>query len=139
MTNPVRIRAGYSTEMENYMDTIFIEGLLVHTTIGMYDWEKQFEQPLIFDVEMTTDLAKSAQSDQIVDTVDYKAVSDLIIRQAANHQFELIEPLCEQICQAIFEFAPAVSAILLTCHKPNAVNQAKSVGIKIKRYPLSQG
>ena len=33
-------------------DLIFIEGLTVFAQIGVYDWEQQIKQKLIFDVEM---------------------------------------------------------------------------------------
>ena len=34
------------------MDKVFIRGLTVETIIGVFDWEKQVQQPLIFDLEM---------------------------------------------------------------------------------------
>ena len=33
-------------------DLIFIEGLTVFAQIGVYDWEQQIKQKLIFDVEI---------------------------------------------------------------------------------------
>ena len=37
------------------MDLVFIEQLEVITTIGVYDWEQQIKQKLVFDIEMGHD------------------------------------------------------------------------------------
>lgn len=117
-------------------DILFIQGLRVNTIIGIYDWEKQAEQPLIFDLELSTSLAPSAATDAIADTVNYKTLSDDIIKWVTESRFELIETLAEQLCQRIFTRYPKVSEIALTLHKPHAVIAAKSVGLKIRRYRM---
>ncbi|AZR81377.1 dihydroneopterin aldolase [Thiomicrospira sp. S5] len=114
-------------------DTIFVQGLKTQAIIGVYDWEKQFRQPLIFDLALSTDLRAAANSDRLADTVNYKAISDEIIELVAASRFELIESLAEAICQHLFEHHAGVSAIELTLHKPNAVIEADSVGLKIRR------
>lgn len=117
----------------NQLDKIFIQGLSVETVIGVYDWEKQIKQPLVFDLELTTDLAKAAQSDNIKDTVCYKTISDEIITLSVSTQFELLESLAERVCQQILTEHPAVSAVRLKLHKPKAVPKAQSVGLEIYR------
>lgn len=118
-------------------DQIFIQGLLVNAVIGVYDWEKQFKQPLIFDIEMSTDLVKAAQSDNIDDTVNYKTISDEVIALVTSSRFELIESLAEAVCRHIFAHHAAVKAIRLTLSKPNAVPEAKSVGLNIFRERMA--
>ncbi len=115
-------------------DIIFIHGLKIQTIIGVYEWEKQFKQSLIFDLELTSDLSKAAQSDALNDTIDYKQISDEIIHLVEGNQYELIEAVGETVCQHIFEHHKAVDRIDLTLKKPNAVPQAQTVGIKITRY-----
>ena len=114
-------------------DLIFISELKVDAIIGIYDWERENTQPLIFDVEMETDIKKSAGSDSIDDTVCYKTVSDEIIALTLQNKFELVESLAEDICQSILKKHTGVSAIKLTVSKPNAVEQTKTVGITIFR------
>ncbi|NCN42751.1 MAG: dihydroneopterin aldolase [Piscirickettsiaceae bacterium CG_4_9_14_3_um_filter_43_564] len=118
-------------------DILFIKGLRVDTLIGIYDWEKQAEQPLIFDIELSTCLTPSAQSDAIDDTVNYKTVSDDIIEWVKASRFELIETLAEQLCQRIFDRNPKVSEIALTLNKPQAVIAAQAVGLKIRRRRIN--
>ncbi len=114
------------------MDKVFIRQLRVDTIIGVYDFEKQAKQPLFFDLEMTTDFAKAAQSDDVSYVVDYAKVSDRIIRYCNEHTVELLETLAEQIAHIVLtEYA--VTTLRLTISKPHAVLEAQTVGIQITR------
>lgn len=114
-------------------DIIFIQGLRVQTIVGIYEWEKQFKQPLIFDLELATNLKSAAESDKIEDTVDYKQISDEIIEMVEGNQFELLETIGESICAHILKKHATVLKVQLKIHKPNAVPQAETVGIQIVR------
>ncbi|VAW49083.1 Dihydroneopterin aldolase [hydrothermal vent metagenome] len=115
------------------MDIIFIQGLKTHAIIGIYDWERENRQPLIFDIEMSLPISSAAMSDNIDDTVDYKCVSDEIIELVENSRFELLESLCEAICQHILEHHTAVQKIQLKVSKPQAVAETDTVGLIITR------
>ena len=53
------------------MDIIFLSDLSIETVIGIYDWEREIKQTVIFDLEMASDIRKAASSDHIDDTLDY--------------------------------------------------------------------
>jgi dihydroneopterin aldolase len=114
-------------------DIIFIKQLNVSAIIGIYDWERKTPQPLIFDIEMTTNIQKSASTDSIADTVCYKTVADNIIDLTKQNKFELLESLAEKICQLILAKHQGVLAIKLSVNKPNAVENTQTVGISIYR------
>ena len=117
-------------------DKVFISQLQVNTIIGVFDSEKQAKQPLFFDVEMLTDFAKAAQSDNVDDVVDYAKVSARIIAHCGSTQVELLETLAEQLTSIILtEFA--VSQVTLRISKPQAVLEAQTVGIEITRKKQS--
>jgi dihydroneopterin aldolase len=118
-------------------DTIFIKGLAVDAVIGVFDWEKEIKQPLVFDIELYTDLKKASLSDDLQDTVCYKTVSDEVIALTEASRFDLIESLAEQVCEYILKSQPAVSAVKLTLHKPDAVPSAQSVGLSIYRQRIA--
>jgi len=40
-------------------DTVSIRDLRVTTVIGVYDWERETEQALVFAVDMAADVAKA--------------------------------------------------------------------------------
>src|SRR5690606_20519430 len=69
------------------MDTVFIEGLEIEALIGIYDWERRIRQPLRFDLEMAFDNRVPAASDDIADTLDYKAVSKRLIEFVEQSDF----------------------------------------------------
>lgn len=115
------------------MDTIFIQGLQTQAIIGIYDWEREETQPLVFDIEMTTDLSKAAQSDAIADTVDYAEVAEDVTNYVEHSRVELLETLAKQLIQMIFEKQPAVQAIRLAVSKPQAVPNAETVGLIFER------
>ena len=115
------------------MDIIFIQGLKTQAIIGIYDWERENRQPLIFDIEMSVPIKSAAVSDNIQDTVDYKQVSDEMIKLVENSRFELLESLCETMCQQILSLHPAVQKIQLKVSKPQAVAETDTVGLMITR------
>ncbi len=115
------------------MDIIFIEELRVDTVIGVYEWEKQFKQPLYFDIEMQTSILASTQHDDINKTVNYKTLSDYVIKFVTETRYELLETLAEDLCKLILQSYPEIKILTLTIKKPQAVPQANTVGIRIIR------
>lgn len=121
------------TTFSQPMDTVFIEGLKTQAIIGIYDWERENRQPLIFDIDMDLPITQAAKSDDINDTVNYKQVSDELIELVENSRHELLESLCEEICQHILTKHLAVKIIHLKVSKPKAVTETDTVGLKITR------
>ncbi|HIE40043.1 MAG TPA: dihydroneopterin aldolase [Thiomicrorhabdus sp.] len=115
------------------MDIIFIQGLKTHAIIGIYDWERKNRQPLIFDIEMSLPICRAAISDNINDTVDYQCVSNEIIELVENSHFELLESLCETLCQHVLKNHLAVQKIQLKVSKPQAVAETETVGLIMTR------
>jgi dihydroneopterin aldolase len=114
------------------MDKVFIEGLEIDALIGIYDWERRIRQTLAFDIEMGFDNRLPAASDNIADTLDYKAVSKRLIQFVGESDFGLVETLAERCAQLILdEFQ--VRHVRLKLSKPGAVRGAKAVGVIIER------
>jgi dihydroneopterin aldolase len=114
------------------MDIVFIRGLRIETTIGIYDWEKEIKQPVVLDLEMASDIARGAATDRIEDALDYKAVSKRLKQFVAESSFELVETLAER-CAAILREEYAVPWVRLTLNKVGAVTDAEGVGVIIER------
>ncbi len=113
-------------------DKVFIEALEIETLIGIYDWERRIRQSLLFDIEMAFDNRKPAASDDIADTLNYKAVSKRLIEYVSVSSFGLVETLAERCAEIILtEFA--VSHVRLKLSKPGAVRGARAVGVIIER------
>ena len=114
------------------MDHVFIEALEIETLIGIYDWERRIRQPLLFDLELAFDNRKPAASDDIADTLDYKAVSKRLIQFVSASEYGLVETLAERCAEIVLgEFG--VSRLRLKLAKPGAVRGSKAVGVIIER------
>lgn len=114
------------------MDTIFISELTVETVIGIYDWEREIKQPVLFDIEMGGDCARAAATDSVEDTLNYKAVAKRIIAFVESSEFYLVETLAEQVAQLILsEFD--VPWVRLRVNKRGALRGASDVGVVIER------
>ena len=114
------------------MDKVFIEALEIECVIGIYDWERKIKQPIVLDIEMGFDNRKPAATDDIADTLDYKAVSKRLIQFVSESDFGLVETLAERCCAIILdEFA--VAQVKLKLSKVGAVRGARAVGVMIER------
>ena len=114
------------------MDIIFIRDLRIDAVIGIYDWERAIRQTLSFDLEMAADIAGSAVSDHIDDTLNYKAVAKRVIAYVEDSEFQLVETLAERVAALIMEEFK-VPWLRLTLNKGGAVRGARGVGIIIER------
>ena len=81
---------------------------------------------------MAHDIKKAAATDDIEDTLDYKAVSQRVISFVEQSDFFLVEKLAEEISHLIREEfnVPWVKLIL---NKKGAISGASDVGIIIER------
>jgi dihydroneopterin aldolase len=114
------------------MDIIYIRDLKVDTVIGVFEWERKIKQTLRFDLDMATDIRKAAASDDLADTLDYKAVSKRVSDFVESTEFQLVETLAERICEIILtEFR--VPWVRLRLNKKGALRGAQDVGVMIER------
>lgn len=114
------------------MDLVLIEGLEIRTVIGIYDWEREIRQTVRLDLEMVWDISKAGQTDNIEDTLDYKAVSKRLINYVEASSFGLIESLAEH-CAAIVLDEFDVPWLRLKMSKPGAVRGSENVAVLIER------
>lgn len=122
------------------MDKVFIHGLEVLATIGVYEWEKGIRQKLRFDLEMGFDNRPAATSDDITLALDYAALSQTISQHASDTVVELVETMAEQVAQLVLADA-RIGWVKVTLTKPTAVANAAGVGVEIvrHRHPQSHG
>ena len=114
------------------MDKVFIEALEIDALIGIYDWERRIRQTLVFDLEMGFDNRIPAASDDIGDTLNYKAVSKRLVEYVSRSEFGLVETLAERGAELVLrEFI--VDWLRLKLGKPGAVRGARAVGVVIER------
>lgn len=124
---------GYLCEKNTViMDMVFIEQLEVITTIGVYDWEQQIKQKLVFDIDMAHNNKPAAERDDVAFALDYSAVSAAVIHLVENGKFLLVERVAEEIAQLIQQQF-SVPWVRVKVSKPGAIPHAQRVGVIIER------
>jgi len=114
------------------MDKIFLTGLSIECIVGVWEWERQVKQTVVFDIEMAVDIRKAAASDHLDDTIDYKKVSKRLLSFVGESQFQLVETLTERVAEIIIrEFG--VPWVQVKLNKKGALRGSRDVGILIER------
>ena len=114
------------------MDIVYIRELEIETIIGIYDWEREQKQVVSLDLEMGTDIGAAAGSEDIENTLNYKAVAKRLIEFIEGSEFFLVETMAERITEIVLEEF-SVPWLKLRVGKPGAVTGSKDVGVIIER------
>ena len=113
-------------------DKIFIQGLEVRCIIGTLPRERKKKQPVVIDLEFSAPVKKAAKRDGLRDALNYKKIAERAAAFVSKSRFYLIETLAERLAQLlILEFK--LKNVLLRIAKPNAIRNAKNVGVEIYR------
>jgi FolB domain-containing protein len=113
-------------------DQLRINGLLVRAIIGLYPEERLNRQDLLISVTLEADLRRAGHTDDLADSVDYKAIKKSILKLADESQFFLIE----RFAQAVADLAlndPRVRQVTVSVQKPGALRFAQSAEVEICR------
>lgn len=114
------------------MDKIFLQALTIDAVVGWWDWERKITQKVVVDLEMSTDIRAAAASDNIEDTLNYKAVADRIVEFVKTREAKLVETLAEGIADIVrSEFG--VAWVKVSINKPGAIRGSRAVGVEIER------
>lgn len=114
------------------MDIIYLHDLKVDCVVGIWDWERRTTQAVVFDLDMAIDIRKSAASDSIEDTINYKAVAKRIIGFVSASQFQLVETLAEKVAEILMAEFP-IPWLRLRLNKAGAIRGAADVGVILER------
>lgn len=114
-------------------DVVFVKGLKVEAVIGVYEWERVITQPLLIDIALETDISRAAESDDVSDALNYKAVCDDVSAWCQTIQAQLLEHLAGQIADNLLA-KYATHKVTLSIAKPTAIKPADAVGVQITRH-----
>lgn len=115
-------------------DVIIIDGLRVDAIIGIYDWERVMTQAIIIDMALFTDVTNVAQTQDLSQGINYKAVCEQVSKWVQDKKFELLETLVEYVSKQLLDNWP-ISKVSIRAVKPNAITLADAVGVQITRKP----
>jgi dihydroneopterin aldolase len=115
-------------------DRIELRGLRVRAVCGVLPEERERSQPFEFDIDVYTDLADAAASDDLADTVDYGMLCALVAGIADNERFELLERFAGRVAEALLATGP-VDAVTVVVRKlrPPVPEDLDTSGVRIHR------
>ena len=113
-------------------DRIHIRDLCARCIVGVNPEERVKPQDVVIQLTLHADCRRAGQSDDIHDTVDYKALKDHVLGMVEGSSFFLLERLAERIAEICLAHAGVVRAEV-TVDKPGALRFARSVAVQIVR------
>jgi dihydroneopterin aldolase/D-erythro-7,8-dihydroneopterin triphosphate epimerase len=113
-------------------DRILIRDLSLRTIIGINEEERCERQDVLINLILWVDIAEAEASDDIKDSVDYRALTKRVIHLVEGSRFYLVEKLAAEIASLCLE-EPCVSRVRVTVEKPGALRFARSVGVSLER------
>ena len=102
------------------MDKIIIKEAKFLCNLGCTEEERKNKQEIIIDLELFTDVKKSAASKKLEDTIDYAKVHSVTEEVVEKHEYILIETLAESIAKSILEKFN-IEKVLVRVKKPQAL------------------
>jgi len=116
-------------------DRIELRGLRALGICGALPEEQARPQPLEVDLDVVADLARSAASDQLADTVDYGAIAQAVERVIVAESFTLLERLAQRIIEVVMDEDERVVEATVAVRKlrPPVPQQLDTSGVRITR------
>lgn len=112
------------------MDLLIVQGLSVHTQIGVYAWEQQIKQQLLIDITIPSDFSNC--TDELNKTLDYDTLCKTVTSFVESQSFQLIEYVAHRVTQLIQqEFG--ITALTVAVTKPHAVKNASMIKVSVTR------
>src|SRR5574339_882191 len=98
------------------MDKVLITDLLVRGIIGVNDWERNRAQDILINVTLFTDTRRAAESDSIMDCVNYSTMSKRLQAHAESAARLTVEALANDLAKICLE-EQAVKKVVLRVEK----------------------
>lgn len=122
-------------KLKTIMGTIKLKNIRTFSFHGCLEEEARIGSDYRVDLEIKSDLRKSAISDELKDTVDYVLLNKIVEEEMAIRS-KLLEHVAHRILNRIFKEIPSVSRILLAVSKlnPPIGGDVEAVTIEMEEY-----
>lgn len=116
-------------------DVIELRGLRLLGRCGAGGAERSVPQPLEIDLSIGAPLAVAATTDELVDTVDYGHLCDVVAGAVAAGAVALLEHLAEVIARAVLDADERVEVVEVALRKlrPPVPHDLASAGVRLTR------
>jgi dihydroneopterin aldolase len=117
--------------------TVRLSGVSVHTNHGVSEAEREIGQRMVFDLELELAACDAVDSDELEGTVDYGAVTGVLVESATARSYLTLERLTAAVGDAVLDRFPAVGSVTVRASKPEppipVVMDAASVELTLRR------
>lgn len=116
-------------------DRVELRGLRVLARCGVLLEERARPQPLEIDLDLVCDLEAAGESDELVDTVDYGAVCELVERVSQLEPVALLEHLASRVADVLLGFDQRIEQVAVAVRKlrPPVPQDLATAGVRIDR------
>jgi dihydroneopterin aldolase len=111
---------------------VFITGLELIGSIGIYEHEKRYEQRIVVSLDIRVHDTYNGRSDRIEDVYDYDLAIAAVKDTVGSGHFNLIETLAERIAERCLADR-SVSEVTVRIEKPDVLLACRAVGVAITR------
>jgi dihydroneopterin aldolase len=123
--------------------TILVDGLELHAFHGWHAHEGAFGQHFAVDLELSVDIARAAESDQLADALDYGAVIAAARVLFVERRHKLLEAAAVALGRGLLAQFPTIEVVRVRVKKlappvPEKLNFA-GVDVRIARGETSRG
>lgn len=121
------------------MDKIFLYGMKADTLIGVYDWERQHQQTIVLDLEISVSRFVD-DLDDIGCTIHYGEVYELVCQHLSTRNFMLLETLAQDVVHLLFSRFDSITQLRVCVVKPGILSNVREVGVEIfrQRHEMNQ-
>ncbi|MFV0304904.1 MAG: dihydroneopterin aldolase [Moheibacter sp.] len=100
------------------MGKIILENIRIYSNHGCLDEEALIGSDYVVDLEVEADLSKSAESDELADTVDYVHLNK-IVKEEVSTRSKLLEKVANRVLDRIQSELPIITFAKVKLSKMN--------------------
>ena len=116
------------------LDRVLVERIKFHGYHGLTKLERQIGVRLAVDLSLWIDLEKSARSDSVRHTIDYRKVHERVVALGRGKSHKLLESFAASVLDALFdEFKAERIAVTVRKETPVLDGIVDSVGVMMER------
>ena len=126
------VKIDKNKKLFNYEKKILIKELILNLRLGYYDFEKQKNQKVKFNLEIDYEDKKPTNDKDIKSIVNYGKIVKLITKLVKNKHYNFLETLAEDVFDELFK-DKRIGKITLQIEKLEILKECTSVGIQITK------
>ena len=110
--------------------SVLIKDFIINEIIGIHEHEKINKQKIIFNIVIDVNKNTLPDENNISSIVDYEKITNQLENLTKYKNYNFLESLAEDSFKEIFE-DKRIDSIKIKIEKPDAITNAKSVGVEI--------